>query len=239
MTEALAIQPRFRGPPDSGHGGYTCGLLAAHVRGRAVVSLLRPPPLGRSLSLEIAADGVVTLHDGDELIAEARPAEAALDVEVPAPVSPAEAREASDAYPGRSEHPFPSCFGCGPAREVGDGLRLFPGRVAGRDLVAAPWTPALSVAGDLGHVRDEIVWAALDCPTGWSFHGHPELPAGSVSLLARMEAVVDGAVLASEAYVVMAWPVSIDGRKRLAASAIVDEAGMVRARGRALWIELA
>ena len=104
--------------------------------------------------------------------------------------------------------------------------------------MAAPWTPALSVAGELGHVRDEIVWAALDCPTGWSFHGHAELPEDSVSVLARIEAVVDGAVLASEPYVVMAWPESIDGRKRVAASAIVDEAGTVRARARALWVEL-
>ena len=36
---------------------------------------------------------------------------------------------------------------CGPDRAEGDGLRVFPGPVAGRGLWAAPWTPDPSVAG--------------------------------------------------------------------------------------------
>ena len=44
--------------------------------------------------------------------------------------------------PGLTSHPFPTCFACGTDREPGDGLRIFPGPVAGRagrrDLDAAP-----------------------------------------------------------------------------------------------------
>ena len=51
-------------------------------------------------------------------------------------------------------------------RPPGDGLRIFPGPVAGLGLWAAPWTPDPSVAGANGKVRPEVVWAALDCPSG-------------------------------------------------------------------------
>ena len=63
-------------------------------------------------------------------------------------------------------HPYPACFVCGPTRDEGDGLRIFPGPVEGRELYAAPWTPDDSVADDEGIVRPEFVWAALDCPSG-------------------------------------------------------------------------
>jgi hypothetical protein len=239
MADSIAIQPRFRGPPDSGNGGYSCGLLAALVPGPAEVTLRRPPPLGRSLAVEISEDGVATLRDGDELVAEAHPA-AALEVEVPAPVSLDDARTASAAYPGAAGHPYPSCFGCGTEREPGDGLRIFPGPIAGREgLFAAPWTPDPSVAGELGHVRDEVVWTALDCSSGWCFYGHPDLAPDAEALLGRMQASVDGAVLAGEPHVVMAWPLAVEGRKRASASAVLAEDGTVLARARALWVELA
>ena len=238
MPDSLAIQPRFRGPPDSGNGGYSCGLLAALVPGPAEVTLRRPPPLGRSLRVEVSGEGVATLRDGDDVVGEARPA-AVLEVDVPNPVSVEDARTASAAYPGATGHPFPSCFGCGPEREAGDGLRIFPGPVAGREgLFAAPWTPDPSVAGELGHVRDEVVWTALDCSSGWCFHGHPEVAWDAEALLGRMQASVEGAVMAGETHVVMAWPLAVEGRKRASASAVVDDGGRVLARARALWIEL-
>ncbi len=43
--EMVVIERRFRGPADSGHGGYTCGLLAREIPGAAEVSLRVPPPL--------------------------------------------------------------------------------------------------------------------------------------------------------------------------------------------------
>src|SRR6185436_9559900 len=53
----LTIDPRYRGPDTSGNGGYTCGLVAAHVAGDAEVTLRLPPPLGRPLRVEPRDDG--------------------------------------------------------------------------------------------------------------------------------------------------------------------------------------
>jgi len=36
--QTIVIQHRFHGPPESGHGGYTCGLLAREINGAAQVS---------------------------------------------------------------------------------------------------------------------------------------------------------------------------------------------------------
>ena len=66
----------------------------------------------------------------------------------------AEAEEASKRYAGFEHHAYPTCFTCGPARE--DGLGIFAGPVAGRELVAAPWTPAEDVAS-----RDRLGGARL------------------------------------------------------------------------------
>jgi hypothetical protein len=43
MREQVIIDPRFRGPPDSGHGGYVCGVVAGLIDGTAEVTLRRPP----------------------------------------------------------------------------------------------------------------------------------------------------------------------------------------------------
>ena len=44
MPETVRIENQFRGPPDSGNGGYVCGLLAEHIDGCAQVRLQAPPP---------------------------------------------------------------------------------------------------------------------------------------------------------------------------------------------------
>ena len=35
MTDSITFDRRFHGPPDSAHGGYACGRLAAFVEGPA------------------------------------------------------------------------------------------------------------------------------------------------------------------------------------------------------------
>jgi hypothetical protein len=47
--QGLRIEERYRGPPDSGNGGYVCGLVAGFLGGSAEVTLRRPPPLDRTL----------------------------------------------------------------------------------------------------------------------------------------------------------------------------------------------
>ena len=132
----VTIDPRFNGPPDSGHGGYVSGLVAGFLQGPARVRLHRPPPLGRRLDMR-RSGSEVTLLDGEALVATG--ASTDVDLVVPDVVGFAEAEVASRAYPGFGEHMFRRCFGCGPARAAGDGLRIFAGPVPGRRLVAAPF----------------------------------------------------------------------------------------------------
>jgi hypothetical protein len=221
LAAQIVIDPRYSGPPGSANGGYTCGLVAAFLDGPAEVTLRLPPPLGRPLRVE-KPRGRVEVYDGDALVAEAGPATVELDV--PEPVTFDEAVEAARGYPGFETHAFPECFVCGPEREPGEGLRIFAGRAAGRDVFAAPWTPA--------EARRELVWAALDCP-GAIAVGFPER---GETLLGRLAARVDRLPTPGEPHVVVAWPLGEEGRKLYAGTALLTADGEPLARARATWI---
>jgi hypothetical protein len=231
-TETFAISPRFCGPPNSGHGGYVCGRVSGHVLGVAAVRLKSPPPLEVELRLE-KFEGIVQLLRGTTVIAEGRPTQ--LDLTPPPSRSFQEAQDASKSYLGFTRHPFPRCFACGPQRNVGDGLRIFPGVMESQSMVAAPWLPDASLADDSHSVRAEFIWAALDCTSGLAVLPVPE---GQAIVLGELSARIDGRVVAGEKYIAVGWPLSIDGRKRLAGSAIFSESGLPLAIGRALWIEV-
>lgn len=217
-VDELTIDPRFRGPDDSGNGGYTCGLVARELGGAAEVTLRLPPPLATPLPF----DGV-SLWSGDALVAEARQTD--VDIELPAPVPWEDARAAAAPDVGS---PFPHCFVCGYARAEGDGLRIFAGPVAGRDVVAAPWTPRE------GEVGPEFVWAALDCPGAYAT-GVPSRR-GTV-VLGRLAARVDRIPHSGEHCVVVGWSLGTDGRKHYAGTALHTAEGELLAVGRATWIE--
>ncbi len=93
MSEQVTIDRRFHGPPQSGNGGYVCGVVAGLVGGTAEVTLRRPPPLDRPLQVARLDDGGVALRDGETVIAEGAPA--SLEIDPRAPVSFTEADEAS------------------------------------------------------------------------------------------------------------------------------------------------
>jgi hypothetical protein len=217
----MIVPGRYNGPHDSANGGYTCGLVAALLGGVAEVTLRRPPPLDRELEV-VRANGRVEICDGGALVAEAEPAE--VDADVPAPVSVAEAAEASERYAGFLHHAYDTCFVCGPARD--DGLGVYAGPVEGRPgLVASPWTPPADV-------RPELVWAALDCPSGWAVDDFQR----EGVLLGRMAAEVERLPAPGEPHVVVGWRVGEDGRKRFAGSALLTAAGEALARARSTWI---
>jgi hypothetical protein len=222
MAGQIVIERRFRGPNESGNGGYTCGLVAGFVDGPAEVTLRLPPPLDRPLDVVRDGDAVRVL-DGGTLVAEAKPA--TVDVEPPAPPSFEEAEQA--ALPeGDLESPFPECFVCGPHRAAGEGLRIFAGPL--RDgAVAAHWLPAEPYTGP------EFVWAALDCPGAYAcgFGDRGVLVLGR--LAARLEALPE----AGERCVVVAWPLGDEGRKAYAGTALYGEGGRVLGVARATWIE--
>ena len=210
------IDARYNGPPGSGNGGYTAGMVAALLGAQAAeVTLRAPPPLGRPLRWDGSR-----LWDGDAVVAEGHVT--TVDVEPPPPVTFAAAEEASRRYPGFEEHAFPTCYVCGPERE--DGLRIFAAPVDGLDVVAAPWVPA--------EVAPELVWAALDCPgaiaVGWAGRG--------VFVLGRIAAEVVGLPRVGERCVVVAAPLGEDGRKLFAATALYGEDGRLLGRALETWI---
>ena len=217
----MRIPARYNGPPGSANGGYTCGLVAGLLGGEAEVTLRVPPPLERELEV-VRANGRVELRDGTTLVAEGE--RTSVEVDVPAPVSLAEAQAASTRYAGFAHHAYPTCFTCGPKRE--DGLGIYAGAVTGRDgLVAAPWTPGEEPA-------PEVVWAALDCPSGWAVDDFQR----EGVLLGRMSARVDRLPATGEPHVVVGWRVGEEGRKRYAGSALLTAGGEVLARSSSTWI---
>lgn len=225
---SMHIDPRFNGPSGSANGGYTCGALAHECSlKRAEVTLRKPPPLGKELSLREGQ-----LLDDQTLIAEIK--EATLQLEVPTPPTLVEAKRAGLHYSGQDGHPFPTCFVCGPGRPDRDGLGLFAGAVEGHDMVATMWTPPLELADSEGMVREEFLWCALDCPGAWSLDQKMEHP----MLLGRLTASIEGTLTAGRPAVVMGWPLGREGRKAFAGTAVVDENGRVVARARAVWIRL-
>jgi hypothetical protein len=228
VADSLTIPARFNGPPDSGHGGYSAGLAAELVGGPAEVVLRAPPPLERELAVDRGEDGTVTVSLDGATVMEARSAR--VDLEVPEPVSVEDAR-AVDGSGFLAGHPFPTCFACGPEREPGDGLRLFPGPVSGRELFAVEWTPAAEFASG-GRVAPLFVWGALDCPSCAPARGPRPI------VLASLAVEVVDPPAAGEPHVIGSWEVAREGRKRHAGVALWDSAGSLRAAGRALWIEL-
>jgi hypothetical protein len=220
----IVVAERFNGPPGSGNGGYVCGTLAAHVgAGPVAVRLLRPPRLG----VPHAVDGG-RLLDGDTIVAQASAWTDGVP-DLPRPVPPADAAAATRHFAGHVRHPFPSCFGCGTDRP--DGLRIFPGPVAGTTSVAAPWSPgpALEVAGS---IPAPVVWTALDCPGGWSVIG------SAVVVLGTMAGQTLRPVCAGEELVVTAAPAGVDGRKHYAVSAVRTATGELVAWSHQTWIEV-
>ena len=217
----MRIPARFNGPPDSGNGGYTCGLVAAELHAGGVeVTLRAPPPLETELMVE-RADDAVRVSDGETVVAEAR--NAAVDVgELPPPVTPEEAAATVDAGRRRwtSGHPFPTCFVCGPARPYEDGLDIFPVEHENGRFVAT-WTPR----------EPGMVWAALDCPTSAPvMNEHKDPPI----VLARLAAAIDAEPALGERHTLVSWELGRDGRKRESACALFDPQGRAIARSRAL-----
>ncbi len=229
----LTIDPRFCGPPESANGGYVCGLLANYVDGVAQVTLRQPPPLDTPLTIE-HSNGHVALQQDETLIAEAKPT--LIELDLPEPVTLDEAEAAAKACEAvRDGLPYPTCFVCGTQRAQGDGMRIFPGPVDGRDLFAATWTPDETLSVEGGAVRPEFIWSALDCPGIFPVF----YTSTSTVLLGRLTAKQLAPVRVDERYIVMGWTIGEDGRKIFAGTAIYAEDGAAVAFARATWLRLA
>ena len=217
----MTIDRRYRGPLRSANGGYACGLLGSRVGSAAEVTLRRPPPLERPLTVRRDGERLL-LEDGDELVAEAIAGDPGL--EAPPPPAPDAAAAAAEGVGAFGPPEFAECFVCG-TREDGSGLAIHPGPVPGRDgLVATTWT-----ARD---ASPEVVWAAIDCPGAYAAG---DAGRGEV-VLGRMTARIDRLPEEGEQCVVVGWPLGEDGRKLFAATALYGREGTPLAVARQVWI---
>ena len=241
MTEQILVVPRrFRGPATSGNGGWTSGalaeLLAPPVPAPPVrVRLSAPPPLeaamtvlraGRSAVAEYLERPVLTatlLTDGEE---------GGLD---PVPAVPYDAAlAAGDRYAGLRDHPFPECFACGPGRAPDDGLGLRPGPVdppVGGVDVAAAWSPGEADVGVDRAVPVPVLWAALDCPGGWSVD-----IVGRPMVLGTMTARVLARPGLAKQCVVTGRADQVSDRKALTSTSLYGQSGELLATAAHVWV---
>lgn len=227
----VRIERRFRGPPESGNGGYVAGLVAAALGGsNCTVTLKSPPPIDRDLVLK-TDDRSATLFDDQSIIVSASREE--VEIDVPPPPSLAEARDAEPRFIGHTSHIFPGCFVCGPERDPGEGMRIFPGQLHdSARRVAATWTPDVTVADGEGFVRPEFIWAALDCP------GYFAATDAGMALLGRMSAVLHRKASVGEPLIITGWPIETEGRRHRVGTAIHDADGNLVAAATATWVTL-
>ncbi|RYZ06569.1 MAG: hypothetical protein EON61_13760 [Alphaproteobacteria bacterium] len=243
MTETIRIQKRFNGPHDSGNGGYSAGLAAQFLpdADAVEVTIRAPVPLDQTLRAHATETGFDIMTDDAStriLIMSLRPTW----LETPNVKSPGleAAIVAAASYRSAEDHFLPRCFVCGPARPVGDGLRIFSDWLkepSGLDnpndfpVVAAPWLPTPNLADVSGLISPEYMWAALDCPGAFAIDKEP-------ILLGRMTAKILSCPTPNAPIVSVAWSKGQDRRKHFAGTALFDEAGQLLAFSEQVWIQI-
>ncbi|MGS2805066.1 PaaI family thioesterase [Nocardia sp. MW-W600-9] len=234
QTETVTIPAHVHGYPRVAFGGYVAGMLARRSGADTVrVDFRRAVPIETPIALPTAEPGHATLTDADgAVLAQASPA--VLDITAPPGPSWSAAKRAADAALASPHRPVTDCFGCGVECSPGHGLRLFPWPVPDRPMVAAAWTPDLSLADDTGGLPPEIIWSALDCPGGiaaWTFQG---MARGAVT--AALTATRFRPVPAGAEYIAHAWAVRGEGRKHTVGVALSTRDGDLCALAEALWV---
>ena len=113
-------------------------------------------------------------------------------------------------------------------------MHIFAGPLAHTEIVASPWIPDTSLAGENGFIRPEFVWAALDCPGAFAVFGTITRPI----LLGRLTAELLLPVVPGERCTVVGWPIAVDGRKHDAGTAVHKSDGVTVAIAKATWFTL-
>jgi hypothetical protein len=244
LTESLIIPARFRGPPNSGNGGYVAGavaeLFAAGPDEAVEVTLRAPIPLDTPMRVERADDDHLRVVLGEVLIVEA--ARTPLELAVPAPPSFDSALAARPQSPsfyhgvnplipgGTGFHPICAC--CGADVPADEGLHVYAAPVPGFDGVAAAWRPHPHLIGADGLLPTAIVWTALDCPGQFAYMARGI----RTGLLGRMTGRILQPVRGDGDLVIIGWCLEIEGRKHFAGTALFDGDGALCAYARQTWI---
>src|SRR5262249_28078193 len=102
--------------------------------------------------------------------------------------------------------------------------------------LAGAWVPSADLAGDDGRVASELIWAALDCPSGFACTAAYQPGRDDLILLGRMSARINERPHPGDRCVLTAWPTGRDGRKLFAVSALLGPQGEVLAVAQATWL---
>ncbi len=244
MNQRVVVAKQFRGPPESGNGGYVSGLLAGYLSLSAAaegveVTLRAPTPLDSPMQIQID-DAQVSAYVGETLIGQALPKKLALDV----PQPPTFAQALAVQYNSPALDPtienivsggvgfHPICFCCGADVAADQGLRVFAAPVPGFQGVAAAWQPDVVFQDENGFLPAEMIWAALDCPGQFAYFADGI----RTGLLGRMTAKLLTPVRASDQIVITGWCIEIEGKKHFAGTALFNQQGECCAYSKQVWI---
>lgn len=225
MAATLTIDRRFRGPRRSGNGGVSAGLAAAFLGGPATVSLRRPPPLDRPLTVQCESAEVLIL-DGAEPVLHARPASERVEPAVDRRLLQRTFERGTTPVP--EDHAAPECFVCGPRD---DGLGICPAALDGTNLWATVWSPERSVSSDGRQVDPHVVWGALDCPAGFAVVRAGRAPLTHFPALTEFTVTIDHPLRVGQPVAVWGWSTGGNDDHVDGATAIIDADGVVCATG--------
>ncbi len=248
MQQPMTIDARFRGPPESGNGGYVAGAVAERLgyanaqdpRTAIEVTLRAPIPLDTAMRVNQSDASTMQITKEETLIAEAQ--RVALPLDIPTPPSFAQAQAARAQSPsfqaginpllpnGRGFHPI--CFCCGTDVAADAGLHVYAAPLPEFSGVAAAWRPHPSFATPDGLLPTPVVWAALDCPGQFAYFAQ-DIRTG---LLGRMTGRVVKPVAANQDMVVIGWCIDVERSKHFAGTALFDESGELCAYSKQVWI---
>jgi hypothetical protein len=248
MQETITVAARFRGPPESGNGGYVAGALAecfpaedpAAPDAAIEVTLRAPTPLDRQMQVIRPGADEVQLILGETLIAEARRTRLTLEIPEPPsfeaalatrPQSPSFVENINPLLPdGTGFHPI--CFCCGADLQPDAGLHVYAAPVEGFQGVAAAWTPSVTFADPDGNLPERILWAALDCPGQFAYY----VDGIRTGMLGRMTGRFLKPVPAAQNLRVIGWRLEVERSKHFAGTALFDETGELCGYSRQVWI---
>ncbi len=238
-SESITIPDRFRGPPQSGNGGYVAGVAAALLDSEmpVEVTLRSPIPLDEPLAVRREYDPMTIMH-GETLIAELR--ESDLDLDIPQPP------DWETAFAARKESPsflnginnlipdgtgfHPVCFCCGVDHD--NGLYVHAAPVPDSEQVAAVWQTRPEWADSDGFLPNSFLWTALDCPGQFAF-----LAADIITgMLGRITGKITQRAKAGQDYLVTGWRIGIEGKKHFAGTAVFDHDSNLLAAAKSVWI---
>ncbi|PJZ24875.1 hypothetical protein CH352_11920 [Leptospira hartskeerlii] len=240
-VDNTVLSQRFCGPPKTGNGGFTAGILVEAVRTNAAeIRLLNPTPVETSIIIESEKGQRGAIYDDSKKVLATLKSITYEDFpEYKLPLVPDldDTKKISAFYPGFTTHPFPTCFVCGPKREISDGMRIFvgpaPEQIGFENLMAGHWLPDETVASENGLVRDAAIWGALDCPGGFS----AVLDEPQLIVLSKIRGKIIERPKIGENYTVVSWRLQKMSRAFKVMTAIFkSDSKRLMAIAEALWL---